>query len=122
LHVGGMLEGALCVAYMHRATRWPMPMTVGLRSLGHALAVALLRARSEKGSSIERTTALGLTDRQLEVLGLLRRGHTMKEVAALLSISPRTVAFHKHRIREITGARTNAELVRKAVEGGLAEH
>lgn len=122
LRVGGMLEGALCVACVHRATRWPMPMTLGLRSLGHALAVALLRARVEKRGSIEQTTTLGLTDRQLEVLGLLRRGHTMKEVAERLGISPRTVAFHKHRIREITGARTNAELIRKAVEGGLAEH
>ena len=122
LRVGGVLEGALCVARMHRATRWPMPMTLGLRSLGHALAVALLRARLERRGSSERTTTLGLTDRQLEVLGLLRRGHTMKEVAELLGISPRTVAFHKHRIREITGARTNAELIRKAVEGGLAEH
>lgn len=122
LRVGGMLEGALCVVRTHRATRWPMPMTLGLRSLGHALAVALLRARLERRGSSERTTTLGLTDRQLEVLGLLRRGHTMKEVAELLGISPRTVAFHKHRIREITGARTNAELIRKAVEGGLAEH
>lgn len=122
LRVAGGLEGALCVACMHRVTRWPMHMTLGLRPLGHALAVALLRARLEKGGSIERTTALGLTERQLEVLELLRRGHTMKEVAALLSISPRTVAFHKQRIREITGARTNAELVRKAVEGGLGQH
>lgn len=122
LRVGGVLEGALCVARMHRMTRWPMHMTLGLRPLGHAMAVALLRTRLERGVSIERTTALGLTDRQLEVLGLLRRGHTMKEVAELLGISPRTVAFHKHRIREITGARTNAELIRKAVEVGLGEH
>jgi len=39
-----------------------------------------------------------LTERQLEVLALLAKGNTMREVATILKITPRTVAFHKYRI------------------------
>jgi DNA-binding CsgD family transcriptional regulator len=43
----------------------------------------------------------------------------MKEVAAVLGITPRTVAFHKYRMMENLGIRTTAELVRFAVRSGL---
>ena len=39
----------------------------------------------------------------------------MKEVAAVLTISPRTVEFHKYRIMELLRVRTNAELVQQAI-------
>jgi DNA-binding CsgD family transcriptional regulator len=39
----------------------------------------------------------------------------MKEVSAVLNLTTRTVAFHKYRIMEVLGARSNAELVRYAV-------
>ena len=56
-----------------------------------------------------------LTERQREVLQLLGEGRVMKEVAAILNMSTRTVAFDKYRIMGALGARTNAELVRHAV-------
>lgn len=40
------------------------------------------------------TNAYGLTPRELEVLGLLSRGHSTRQVADALSISPRTAATH----------------------------
>jgi DNA-binding CsgD family transcriptional regulator len=43
----------------------------------------------------------------------------MKEVAAVLGITPRTVAFHKYRMMESLGIRSSAELVRFAVRSGL---
>src|SRR6185436_644833 len=39
-----------------------------------------------------------LSSREREVLQLLAEGKSMKEVAAVLGISPRTVEFHKYRI------------------------
>ena len=39
-----------------------------------------------------------LTPRQREVLQLLAEGKSMKEVASILSVSARTVAFHKYRM------------------------
>lgn len=60
-----------------------------------------------------------LTPREREVLHLLAEGKVMKEVAAVLGITPRTVAFHKYRMMENLGIRSSAELVRFAVRSGL---
>ncbi|MCZ6550307.1 MAG: LuxR C-terminal-related transcriptional regulator, partial [candidate division NC10 bacterium] len=43
-----------------------------------------------------------------------------KEIASLLNISPRTVEFHKYRMMEDLGLRTNAELIQFAIKHGLA--
>ncbi len=56
-----------------------------------------------------------LTDRQREVLQLLAEGRSMKEVAYILKLTPRTVAFHKYKIMERLHVRTNAELVQYAI-------
>ena len=65
------------------------------------------------------TTLRDLSVREREVLQLLAEGKSMKEVAALLDISPRTVEFHKYRIMEQLGVKTNAELVQYAIKRGL---
>ena len=59
--------------------------------------------------------ALSLTARQREVLQLLAEGHSMKEVATILQVSARTVAFHKYRIMERLDIKTTAELIQFAV-------
>jgi DNA-binding NarL/FixJ family response regulator len=59
-----------------------------------------------------------LTQRQRQVLQLLAEGRSMKEAAAILEIAVRTIAFHKYRIMEDFGLKTNADLVRFA----LREH
>jgi len=60
-----------------------------------------------------------LTPRQTEVLQLLAEGKTMKEVGAVLSLTARTVAFHKYRIMEVLNTRTNAELVQFAIRNNV---
>ena len=57
-----------------------------------------------------------LTPRQREVLQLLAEGRSMKEVAGLLNLSTRTVAFHKYRMMEQLKVRSSAELVQYAVK------
>jgi DNA-binding NarL/FixJ family response regulator len=61
----------------------------------------------------------GLTSREREVLQLLAEGKIIKEIAAILNVSPRTVEFHKYNIVAKTGLRTNAELARYAARRGL---
>ena len=56
-----------------------------------------------------------LTERQREVLQLLAEGKVMKEIGAVLNMTTRTVAFHKYRIMEALGVKSNADLVRYAV-------
>jgi DNA-binding NarL/FixJ family response regulator len=60
-----------------------------------------------------------LTDRQREVLQLLAEGKLMKEVGSILNMKTRTVAFHKYRIMEALGARSNADLVKYAVRNHM---
>lgn len=54
--------------------------------------------------------------RQREVLQLLAEGKTMKEVARIMKITPRTVAFHKYSLMEELQIKTNAELVQYAIK------
>lgn len=60
-----------------------------------------------------------LSPREREVLQLLAEGKSMKEVAAILAISPRTVEFHKYRSMELLGLKTGAELVQYAIKHGI---
>ncbi len=60
-----------------------------------------------------------LTDRQREVLQLLAEGKVMKEIGGILHMTTRTVAYHKYRIMEVLGTRSNAELVKYAVRNHI---
>jgi DNA-binding NarL/FixJ family response regulator len=57
-----------------------------------------------------------LTERQKQVLELLADGCTMKEAAAILKVTARTVAFHKYRIMREFGVKTNTQLMRFAMK------
>src|SRR5262249_32093410 len=57
-----------------------------------------------------------LSPRQREVLQLLAEGHTMKSIARILKITPRTVAFHKYSMMEELGIKSSAELVQLAIK------
>ena len=60
-----------------------------------------------------------LTPRQREVVSLIAEGRTMKEVAAALGLSPRTVETHKYQVMQALGFQTTADLIRYAFEHGL---
>jgi DNA-binding NarL/FixJ family response regulator len=56
-----------------------------------------------------------LTLRQKEVLQLLVEGRSMKEVAFILNVTTRTVAFHKYAMMEHLQLKTSAELIQYAL-------
>jgi DNA-binding NarL/FixJ family response regulator len=60
-----------------------------------------------------------ITPRQREVVQLLAEGKSMKEVASLLNVTPRTVAFHKYRVMEDLGLGTTAELIQFAIKARI---
>jgi DNA-binding NarL/FixJ family response regulator len=60
-----------------------------------------------------------LTERQRELLQLFASGASMKEAAATLRLSPRTIAFHKYKMMKLIDVRSTAELIRYAVERHL---
>ena len=60
-----------------------------------------------------------LTTRQREILQLLGEGHSAKEIADMLSISPRTVETHKYNIMEELNLQTTADLIKFAIKHGI---
>jgi len=56
-----------------------------------------------------------LTPRQREVLQLIAEGKSNKEIAGLLSVSVKTVEYHKAGLMDTLGLRTTAELTRYAI-------
>jgi DNA-binding NarL/FixJ family response regulator len=68
----------------------------------------------------QRKAKYRLTLRQKEVLQLLAEGRSMKEVAFVLNVSPRTVAFHKYSMMEHLHIRSSAELIEFAMRSSLA--
>lgn len=65
--------------------------------------------------------ATALTSRQREVLQLVAEGHSIKEIGAILNVSPKTVEFHKYRVMEQLDLRTTAELTQYAVKHGIVQ-
>ncbi|HEY2853319.1 MAG TPA: response regulator transcription factor [Gemmatimonadaceae bacterium] len=55
------------------------------------------------------------TVRQRQVLHLIAEGKRMKEIAAILHLSPRTVESHKYEMMESLGLRSTAELIQYAL-------
>ncbi len=80
------------------------------------LASDVFKTLADRGTS----SAGALTPRQREVVSLLAAGRTMKEVASVLGLSPRTVETHKYQIMAALELKTTAELIRYAIEHGLA--
>lgn len=61
----------------------------------------------------------GLSAREYQVLCLIGAGKSVKEIAAVMELSVKTVSTYRTRIREKTTLKSNAEIIRYTVEHGL---
>lgn len=66
-----------------------------------------------------RQFAKELTSRQREIVQLLAEGRPMKEIAWMLTLSEKTVEFHKHHIMKAFNLKSNAGLILFALKHGL---
>ncbi|WP_448072851.1 HD domain-containing phosphohydrolase [Georgenia yuyongxinii] len=80
---------------------------------------AVLQAAGTPGAAAHVAGVAGLTDRQVEVLRLVARGLSNREVAERLVISPRTAEHHVQDIYQRIGASTRAAAALFAMEHGL---
>jgi DNA-binding NarL/FixJ family response regulator len=79
--------------------------------IAHALAVESL---TPSGSILDQ-----LGEREIEILRQLAAGVTKEQIASNLNLSTKTVQNYHYLIKTKTGMRTDAQLVRLAVESGL---
>lgn len=79
------------------------------------VTAGLLESMARPKAETERT----LTARQREVVQLIAEGRSIKEVAALLNISPSTANFHKYHVMQQLRLKNTVDLVRYAVRNHI---
>ena len=99
-------------------------LATGFLALGLWLGMRLLGRRapvdaSGEGGNPRAAEALGISPRELEVLREIAAGHSNKEIAARLHVSPNTVKTHVARLLEKLGAKRRTDALRRARELGL---
>lgn len=132
----GMLElpaRLLAAADVRQALREPRPHRPArsdddaVRLLGEEVAAGRLDAEAVRAvlmaagdpDDLPSANPAGLSDREVEVLVLLARGSTNKEIAAALSLSPKTVQHHVAHVYDKVGVRSRAAASLFATDHGL---
>jgi DNA-binding NarL/FixJ family response regulator len=82
---------------------------------------SLIRHFLERSEDAGQLTEEPLTARESEVVKLIAEGHTSREIAAILSISERTVERHRANVLDKLGLRDRVALTLYAVRHGLVE-
>jgi DNA-binding NarL/FixJ family response regulator len=83
-----------------------------------ALAAELENRGSRRRSSPDGMPVVSLSERESEVIRLIARGHSSKEMAETLGISARTLETYKARAMSKLSLRTRADLIRFAERSG----
>ena len=73
------------------------------------------------GTNVEAPPHELLSDREFEVLGMLGSGRSVTEIAAHLTLSPKTVSTYKTRVLEKLKLKNGAALIRYTLEHGLVD-
>ena len=89
----------------------------GGQYVGPALAEKIVVQLSQPGKVPHES----LSNREFEVLCSIASGQTVKEIAAKLSLSDKTISTYRRRILDKMDMRTNAELTHYAIRNGLVE-
>jgi DNA-binding CsgD family transcriptional regulator/tetratricopeptide (TPR) repeat protein len=135
-------------AYAKLARAGPLPKSPSLprlrqeplRTARQAIGLGQTQAAEQRGAAMTLATAVEfatmvtvtdlhqpqppvaalLSPRERELLTLVGHGHTDAQIAGQLFISVHTVRSHLDRIRDKTGCRRRADLIRLALQAGLA--
>jgi DNA-binding NarL/FixJ family response regulator len=90
-------------------------VAAGRRFLSPPLSETLLEAYNQRLEAASRDPFDTLTIREREVLLLAAQGHTSAEIAAQLSISPRTAESHRSNLMQKLGLHSQSDLIRFAL-------
>jgi DNA-binding NarL/FixJ family response regulator len=93
-------------------------VAAGGKYLSPALAE---RIALEMGTPVDGALHEQLSDREFEILRLIARGKSLKDIGQQLHISPKTVTTYRARIIEKTGLASNAEFTRYMLENKLLD-
>jgi DNA-binding NarL/FixJ family response regulator len=101
-------------------------LTVGIRAvyrgecfLSPSVAKALVEEYQRFAASARDDYYQDLTDREKEVLRLVADGHTAREIAGILDLSPKTVEGYKTSLMGKLGLHRKADLIKYAIRKGI---
>jgi DNA-binding CsgD family transcriptional regulator len=106
LHSGDIYVFLIAVAFL------VLGIVLGIRVFGGAPAKPF-------DGNPQAQAALGMSPRELEVLREIAAGHSNKEIARRLNVSPNTVKTHVARLFEKLGAKRRTDAINKARELGI---
>ncbi|WP_024507283.1 response regulator transcription factor [Bradyrhizobium sp. ARR65] len=101
----------------------PCDLVEAIRQVGSGgtyLPSAMARSIAFAGPAFAQSPLSKLTSREMEILRLLSAGKSLSEIAWLVQASYKTVANTASIMRQKLGVRTSVELVRLAIESGVA--
>lgn len=93
-------------------------VAAGRKYITPTLAERLLGSIQDDGSQLPHEH---LSSRELQVLALIGSGKTVVDIARELSLSPKTIGTYRSRILQKMGLEKNPQLIRYAIQHGLAE-
>jgi DNA-binding NarL/FixJ family response regulator len=101
----------------------PNDLVEAIRQVGKGgtyLPTAMARSIAFAGPTFAQSPLSKLTAKEMEILRLLSAGKSLSEIAWLVHSSYKTVANTSSLMRQKLGVRSSAELVRLAIESGVA--
>jgi DNA-binding NarL/FixJ family response regulator len=101
----------------------PHDLVEAIREVGNGgvyLPPAMARSIAFAGPAFAQSPLAKLTSREMEILRLLSAGKSLSEIAWLVHVSYKTVANTASIMRQKLGVRTSVELVRLAIDSGVA--
>ena len=81
-----------------------------------ARTLALARLPGQEGSPFEK-----LSQREMEVLLMVTRGHSIQDISDTLCLSPKTISTYRYRLYDKLGVSNDVELTHLAVRHGLID-
>ena len=96
-------------------------VATGFLVLGIAVGVRVVGAHQPTAfdGNPKALASLGISPRELDVLREIAAGHSNKEIAAHLNVSPNTIKTHVSRLFEKLGAKGRTDAINKARELGI---
>ena len=88
--------------------------------LSEKIAAKLLRSFTGNRGKAEVQPLERLSDRELQVFRLIGQGHSVKDIAEALFLSPKTVETHKEHIKQKLNLSSSNDLLRYAIEARLS--
>jgi DNA-binding CsgD family transcriptional regulator len=109
------------LARVHAGDVYVFLVAAAFLALGVWIGVRVIAARAPPApdGNPRALAALGISPRELAVLRQIAAGHSTKEIAAALHVSPNTVKTHTARLFEKLGAKRRTDAINKARELGI---